>query len=77
MTLKELYGIKAAELFLGMVSVFNIVKNLPNILVIDDDQRTLLRTLLVQFLENSDLRVQAAANAAEARSYLASQSLMF
>lgn len=55
-----------------MVSVFNIVKNLPNILVIDDDQR--LRTLLVQFLENSDLRVQAAANAAEARSYLASQS---
>jgi two-component system phosphate regulon response regulator OmpR len=41
----------------------------PNLLVVDDDQR--LRSLLVQFLSANDLRVLAAANAAEARSYLA------
>ena len=52
--------------------MFETTKNLPNLLVVDDDQR--LRSLLVQFLTSHDLRVQAASNAAEARSYLASQS---
>ena len=47
-------------------------KNIPNLLVVDDDQR--LRSLLVQFLNSHNLRVQAASNAAEARSYLACQS---
>lgn len=42
----------------------------PNLLVVDDDQR--LRSLLVQFLSSNDLRVLSAANAAEARSYIAS-----
>ncbi|RZI46367.1 response regulator [Candidatus Finniella inopinata] len=52
--------------------MFESTKNLPNLLVVDDDQR--LRSLLVQFLTSNDLRVQAASNAAEARSYMASQS---
>jgi two-component system phosphate regulon response regulator OmpR len=42
---------------------------LPSLLVVDDDQR--LRSLLVQFLSSNNLRVLAAANSAEARSYLA------
>ncbi len=50
----------------------DIYPTLPTILVVDDDQR--LRTLLVQFLSEHHLRVQAAANAAEARSYLACHS---
>lgn len=45
------------------------VNILPSLLVVDDDQR--LRSLLVQFLSTNNTRVLAAANAAEARSYLA------
>ena len=40
-----------------------------HLLVVDDDSR--LRTLLVQFLTEQGFRVQAASNAAEARSQLA------
>jgi two-component system phosphate regulon response regulator OmpR len=43
------------------------------LLVVDDDRR--LRELLVKFLSENDFLVSAAANAAEARAYLASQSV--
>jgi two-component system phosphate regulon response regulator OmpR len=42
------------------------------LLVVDDDRR--LRELLVKFLSENDFLVSSAANAAEARAYLASQS---
>lgn len=42
------------------------------LLVVDDDRR--LRELLVKFLTENDFMVSSAANAAEARAYLASQS---
>lgn len=41
------------------------------LLVVDDDRR--LRELLVKFLSENDFLVSSAANAAEARAYLASQ----
>jgi two-component system phosphate regulon response regulator OmpR len=41
--------------------------------VVDDDRR--LRELLVKFLSENDFLVSSAANAAEARAYLASQSV--
>ncbi len=43
------------------------------LLVVDDDRR--LRELLVKFLSENDFLVSSAANAAEARAYLASQSV--
>ncbi|MBM3468731.1 MAG: response regulator [Alphaproteobacteria bacterium] len=51
------------------------MKNSPigsRLLVVDDDRR--LRELLVKFLSESGFLVSSAANAAEARAYLASQS---
>jgi two-component system phosphate regulon response regulator OmpR len=42
------------------------------LLIVDDDRR--LRELLVKFLSENDFLVSSAANAAEARAYLASQS---
>src|SRR5581483_4943231 len=42
------------------------------LLVVDDDRR--LRELLVKFLSENNFLVSSAANAAEARAYLASQS---
>ncbi|MBY0281522.1 MAG: response regulator transcription factor [Alphaproteobacteria bacterium] len=42
---------------------------LPHLLVVDDDNR--IRTLLVKFLSDQGFRVNAAANAAEARSHMA------
>ena len=43
--------------------------SLPHLLVVDDDNR--IRTLLVKFLSDQGFRVNAAANAAEARSHMA------
>ena len=43
------------------------------LLVVDDDRR--LRELLVKFLSENDFLVSSAANAAEARAYLAGQSV--
>ncbi|MCE3230639.1 MAG: chemotaxis protein CheY [Alphaproteobacteria bacterium] len=43
----------------------------PRLLVVDDDRR--LRELLVKFLNENGFLVSSAANAAEARAYLASQ----
>lgn len=43
--------------------------SLPHLLVVDDDNR--IRTLLVKFLSEQGFRVNAAANAAEARSHMA------
>lgn len=43
------------------------------LLVVDDDRR--LRELLVKFLSENDFLVSSATNAAEARAYLASQSV--
>ncbi|MDF3033779.1 MAG: chemotaxis protein CheY [Alphaproteobacteria bacterium] len=43
----------------------------PRLLVVDDDRR--LRELLVKFLSDNGFLVSSAANAAEARAYLASQ----
>lgn len=43
------------------------------LLVVDDDRR--LRTLLVKFLSESGFLVSSASNVAEARAYLASQSV--
>ena len=42
--------------------------SLPHLLVVDDDNR--IRTLLVKFLSDQGFRVNAAANAAEARSHM-------
>jgi two-component system phosphate regulon response regulator OmpR len=43
--------------------------SLPHLLVVDDDNR--IRNLLVKFLSEQGFRVNAAANAAEARSHMA------
>lgn len=43
--------------------------SLPHLLVVDDDNR--IRSLLVKFLSEQGFRVNAAANAAEARSHMA------
>ncbi|MBY0463274.1 MAG: response regulator transcription factor [Alphaproteobacteria bacterium] len=43
--------------------------SLPHLLVVDDDNR--IRTLLVKFLSDQGFRVNAAANAAEARPHMA------
>lgn len=45
----------------------------PQLLVVDDDRR--LRELLAKFLNEHGFHVSSAANAAEARAYLASQSV--